>query len=132
MYRSPTRKSQTWIIDALLFLGYCQSSVKLRSQKENTYAVTHPNITHYGVPNIHMPTALKSLLLEEMDNKSTANTSTNVSNQETSLPLTLCILLEEDESIQGWITVIGYKGIEGNMRGNSTASDFIEGKGCFW
>jgi hypothetical protein len=118
------------MINALQRLGSRRSSTKLGSRKENAYAADHRNIKHSGARNIHAPTSPKILLLQETENKSNASAPSIVNNQKTSLPLSVPSSAGEDGRTGAWIAVIGYEGVDGNIRGNSTASDFTKAEGC--
>ena len=129
-YWIPRSRSWTRMINTLSLAGSRQSSMKLGSRKENVYIAGHLNIKHSGVRNIHAPTSLKTLLLQEMENKPNASTASIVHNQKTSLPLSVSSLAGADGRAGASITVIGYNGVDGNIRGNSATSDFTKAKGC--
>jgi len=118
------------MINALQRLGSRQSSMKLGSQKENAYATDHPNLKHSGARNIHVPTSPKTVVLQEMGNKSNASAPSIVNNQQTGLPLSVSSSAGENGRTGAWIAVNGYEGVDGNVRGNSTASDFTKAQGC--
>jgi len=127
---SPRSQSRTRMINALPHPGSCQSSVKLGSWKEDTYAAGHLITKHPGARNIDVPTSPNTLLLQETENKWNTNAPSTVTNQKTSLPLLVFSSAGEEGQIGTWIAVIQYKDVDGNFRGNSAASDFIMGKRC--
>jgi hypothetical protein len=129
-HRSPKSQSRTRMINALQGLGSRQSSTKLGCRKENAYAGDYRNIKYFGARIIHPPTSPKTLLPQETENKSNASAPSIVNNQKTSLPLSVPRLAGEDGGTRAWIAVIGYEGADGNIRGNSTASDFTMAEGC--
>jgi hypothetical protein len=129
-HRSATSQSRTRIINTLQCLGSRQSSTKLGIRKENAYAADHRNINHSGARNIHAPTFPKTLLPQETVNKSNTSAPSIVNNQKTSLSLTVPSSAGEDGRTGAWIAVIGYESVDGNIRGNSTASDFTKAEGC--
>jgi hypothetical protein len=63
-------------------------------------------------------------------NKSNISAPSIVNNQKTSLPLSVPSSAGEDGRTGAWIAVIGYEGVDGNIRGNSTVSDFTKAEGC--
>jgi hypothetical protein len=104
--------------------------MKLGSRMENAYAACHRSIKHAQEVIIPVSTSLKTLLLQETKGKSNTSTPSIVNNQKTSLPALACSSVEDDGRTGPRIAVIGYKGIDGNIRGKSTASDFAKAKGC--
>jgi len=118
------------MIKALPRTGFRQSSMKLGSRNDNALIAGHINIKHSSARNIHAPISLKTLLLHEMENKSNAGAPSIVNNQKTNLPLSVSSSAGVDGQVGAWIAVIGYKGIDGNIRGNSTASDFTKAEAC--
>jgi hypothetical protein len=107
-----------------------QSSAKLRSRKENAYAADHPNMKNSGARNIHAPTTPKTSLLQETENKSNPSAPSIVKNQKPSLHWSVSSSEGEDGRMGAWIAVIWYEGVDGNIRGYSTTSDFTEAEGC--
>jgi len=132
MHCCPTCQSQTRMINALLRFRSRQSSMKLGSRKENAYTAVHWHLKHSGARNIHPLTSQISLLLQEMEHKSNASAPSMDNNQKTSLPLSGSSSAGENGWTGGWIAVIVYEGVESNLRGNSTASDFTKAVGCLW
>jgi hypothetical protein len=130
MHRSPTNQCPTTMIHPLQRLGCRQGSTKLGSGKENAYFADHRNIKHSGAQNIHAPTSPKTLLPQETENKSSTSAPSIVNNKKTSLPLSIPSSAGEDGRTGAWIAAIGYEGVDGNIRGISTASDFTKGEGC--
>ena len=63
-------------------------------------------------------------------NKSNASAPSIVNNQETNLPLSGSSSAGEVAWAGPWIAGIGYKCVDGNIRGISTASDFTKAEGC--
>jgi len=117
------------MINALQHLGSRQSSTKLGSRKENAYAEDHKNIKHSDARNIHAPSSPKTLLPQEPEYKSNASAPSIVNNQKSSLPLLVPSSAGEDGRTGAWLAVIGHEGVDVNIRGNSTTSDFTEAKG---
>jgi hypothetical protein len=118
------------MIHALKRLGSRPRSTKLGSQKENAYAAEYRNIIHAGGRNIHPPTSPKTLLHQETENKLNASAPSIFKNQKTSVSLLVPGSAGDDERTGAWIAVIGYMGVDSNIRGNSTASDFTKAEGC--
>jgi len=116
-------------MNALLRLGSRQSSIKLGSGKENSYAADHPNTKHSRALNIHAPTSPKTLLPQAMENKSNAPSPLIVNNQKTSIALSVSSSAGVDGRTEAWIAVIWYEGVDGNIRGHSSASDFTKAAG---
>jgi len=129
-HRNPRSQSRPRMINALPRPGSRQSPMKLGSRKDNAYAVGHLNIKHSGAQTIHTPTSPKTLLLQETDKKSHASAPSIVNNQKTWLPLSVSSSAGAAGRAGVWIGVIGYEGVDGNIRGNSTASDCTKAEGC--
>jgi len=127
---STTSHHRTRIINALMRLESRWSSMRIRSQKEILYAVGHPNKKHCDVWNIHVPTSPTLLLLQETDNQSYPTAPSTVNRKKLSLPRLVPSSVGEDGKIRYQTAVIGYEGIDGNIRRNSTALDIIQVKGC--
>jgi hypothetical protein len=104
--------------------------MKLRSGKENAYAGGHPHIKLSGAQNIQASLSPKTLLHQETEIKSNANAPLIVRNRMTSLTDLVSRLAKDNGGSGAWIVVIGYEGIDGNFRGNSTTSDTIMAEGC--
>jgi hypothetical protein len=95
-HRSRTRPSRSRMINALQRPGSCQSSTKLASRKDNAYAADHRNTKHSGARNTPTSTSLKTLLLQETENKSNPSAPLIVNNQKTNLPLVVSSSAGED------------------------------------
>jgi len=129
-HRSPTSQCWARMINALQRVGFRQRSMKLGSRMDNACNVDHPNIKHCGAWNIHSPNALKTLLFQETENNSNATAPSIVNEHENILSFAQSSSAGEDGWTRTWIVVIVYKGVDGNIGGNSTASDFTEAEGC--
>jgi len=104
--------------------------MKFGSQKENEYAVGHPNIKHSGAQTVHVPTSPTTLRFKEMENRENPNAYWTVSIQKSSLPLSVSSSAGEYERIRAWIAVIRNQDVADHLRRNWTASDFIQAEGC--
>ena len=129
-HRIPIYQSRTRMINALQHIGSRQSCRKLRSQKENAYVAGCPNIKHSGAWNINAPTFPITLLLPETENKSHTSAPSRVNNQINILPLSVSSSVGDDGRTGASPALVGYEGIDGNIRGNSTTSDLTKAKGC--
>jgi len=118
------------MINALSCIGFRWRSTKLNSGKERGHALDHRTITHSGGPYIQVATSQITLFLQEMENKSNASVPSIVNKQKTNLPLLVSSSEGQDERTKYWIGVIAYDGVDGNIRGNSTTSNFTKAKGC--
>jgi len=127
--RYVTNQSRTWMINTLPCLGSGQNPTGLGSQMDNVHTAEDPKTHHSGVRSIHAPTSPLHLLLQAKENKSTAHRSWTVSIQSTRLRLSICCLAAENAQIAVWIAVIGFKDVDGNIRGNINSFNFIKAKG---
>lgn len=93
---SPTTHSRTRLMTTVLHLDSGQSSIKLRCRTENVYAEGYRTIQHSCEQNIHTPTFSKTLIFQETENRLNANAPSTVSNQNTSLPLSVSSFVGED------------------------------------
>lgn len=99
-------------------------------RKIYTYTVGYPNIQHSGACNIHMVSFLNMSLLQKTHNKLNDITTSTVCNQDTSVSLEAFSSASRDRWIQGYISVIGLVGVDGNTRQNSNSWSVMEPIGC--
>jgi len=128
-HRNLTSQSRARVTNALQHLSSRQSSTELGSRKKHAKAGDRLSIKDRNAWSVHALTSPKTLLLQQMENKSNTNTPSTVSNQITSLPLLVPGSAEEDGQIRASIAVSGYEAIDGNISRYSTTSDFIKAEG---
>jgi len=111
-------------------LGLARALSNLEVSRKMHMLLGHWNIKHSSAPNIHTPTSLITLLVKVMENRSNTSAPSIISNRKPRLLFSVSGSAEDNGRMEACITVIVYDGIDGNIRGISTALDFFMAMGC--
>jgi len=128
-HRRLTGQCRAMMLNALPHPGSRQSCMLHRSQKRNSYTADDAKLIYPSAQNKHAATSQFLLFLPETVNTSNASLPSTVIKQTSSIPQLVFRSVREDEPIRAQVTLMGYEDIDGNIRGNTNASDVIQVEG---